>query len=298
MVRTHLPLNALRAFEASARHQSFTKAAIELCVTQAAVSHQVKTLERRLGAVLFRRLPRGLALTDEGLALLPVLRESFDRIGELLGRFETGHVREVLTVGVVGTFAVGWLLPRLRAFTETHPFIDLRLMTNNNRVDLAAEGLDCAIRFGDGAWHGMDAEALFDAPLSPLCAPEIAARLSGPADLLRETLLRSYRSDEWPRWFAAAGLPAPPIKGIVFDSSWMMVETAVQGDGVALAPPLMFARHLESGRICRPFAAEVRLGGYWLTWLKSRPVTAALRAFRAWLHALNAGAVSPLSGIP
>ncbi|MCG5242736.1 LysR family transcriptional regulator [Azospirillum doebereinerae] len=295
MVRTHLPLNALRAFEASARHQSFTKAAIELCVTQAAVSHQVKTLEQRLGAVLFRRLPRGLALTDEGLALLPVLRESFDRIGELLDRFETGHVREVLTVGVVGTFAVGWLLPRLRGFTGTHPFIDLRLMTNNNRVDLAAEGLDCAIRFGDGAWHGMDADPLFDAPLSPLCAPEIAARLSEPADLLRETLLRSYRSDEWPRWFEAAGLPAPPIKGIVFDSSWMMVETAVQGDGVALAPPLMFARHLEAGRIRRPFAAEVRLGGYWLTWLKSRPLTGAMRAFRTWLRVEGE---RPLSGTP
>lgn len=292
MVRTHLPLNALRAFEASARHQSFTKAAIELCVTQAAVSHQVKTLERRLGAVLFRRLPRGLALTDEGLALLPVLRESFDRIGDLLERFETGHVREVLTVGVVGTFAVGWLLPRLRGFAEAHPFVDLRLMTNNNRVDIAAEGLDCAIRFGDGAWHGMEAEPLFDAPLSPLCAPEVAARLAAPADLLRENLLRSYRSDEWPRWFEAAGLAAPPIRGMVFDSSWMMVETALQGDGVALAPPRMFARPLDSGRLVRPFAAEVRLGGYWLTWLKTKPVTPALRAFRAWLVAQGAASLS------
>ncbi|MBP2232361.1 LysR family transcriptional regulator of beta-lactamase [Azospirillum agricola] len=285
MVRPHLPLNALRAFEASARHLSFTKAAIELCVTQAAVSHQVKTLEQRLGAVLFRRLPRGLALTDEGLALLPVLRDSFDRIGDLLERFETGHVREVLTVGAVGTFAVGWLLPRLRGFTEAHPFIDLRLMTNNNRVDIAAEGLDYAIRFGDGAWHGMDAEPLFDAPLSPLCAPAIAGRLTGPADLLGETLLRSYRSDEWPRWFAAAGLEAPPIRGTVFDSSWMMVETAIEGDGVALAPPLMFARPLEAGRIVRPFAVEVSLGAYWLTWLKSRHVTPAMRAFRAWMLA-------------
>lgn len=299
MVRPHLPLNALRAFEASARHQSFTKAAIELCVTQAAVSHQVKTLEQRLGAVLFRRLPRGLALTDEGLALLPVLRESFDRIGDLLERFETGHVREVLTVGVVGTFAVGWLLPRLRGFTEAQPFIDLRLMTNNNRVDIAAEGLDYAIRFGDGAWHGIDAEPLFEAPLSPLCAPAIAERLNDPADLLREKLLRSYRSDEWPRWFAAAGLEAPPIKGTVFDSSWMMVDSAIQGDGVALAPPLMFARPLAAGWIRRPFAIEVTLGGYWLTWLKSRHPTPAMRAFRAWILAAGAApGTGALSGIP
>jgi LysR family transcriptional regulator, regulator of gene expression of beta-lactamase len=293
MVRPHLPLNALRAFEASARHQSFTKAAIELCVTQAAVSHQVKTLERRLGAVLFRRLPRGLALTDEGLALLPVLRDSFDRIGDVLDQFETGHVREVLTVGVVGTFAVGWLLPRLRGFTDAHPFLDLRLMTNNNRVDIAAEGLDYAIRFGDGAWHGIDAAPLFDAPLSPLCAPDIAARLTTPADLLREKLLRSYRSDEWPRWFATAGLEAPPIRGTVFDSSWMMVDTAIQGDGVALAPPLMFARPLESGRIVRPFAIDVTLGGYWLTWLKSKQITPGMRAFHVWILAQRAPPPTP-----
>lgn len=116
MIRPHLPLNALRAFEGAARHLSFTKAAIELCVTPAALSHQVKGLEGRLGAPLFRRLPRGLALTDEGQALLPVLRDSFDRIAELLQRFEGGTVREVLTVGAVGTFAVGWLLPRMQDF--------------------------------------------------------------------------------------------------------------------------------------------------------------------------------------
>ncbi|EPW2969307.1 LysR family transcriptional regulator AmpR, partial [Pseudomonas aeruginosa] len=116
MVRPHLPLNALRAFEASARHLSFTRAAIELCVTQAAVSHQVKSLEERLGVALFKRLPRGLMLTHEGESLLPVLCDSFDRIAGLLERFEGGHYRDVLTVGAVGTFTVGWLLPRLADF--------------------------------------------------------------------------------------------------------------------------------------------------------------------------------------
>src|ERR1700744_3068883 len=145
MPRQPLPLNALRAFEASARHLSFTRAGLELGVTQAAVSHQVKGLEARLGAALFRRLPRGLALTDEGQSLLPVLDESFARMGQALDRFVAGHVREVLTVGVVGTFAVGWLLPRLGAFREAEPFVDLRIATHNNRVDLAGEGLDCAI---------------------------------------------------------------------------------------------------------------------------------------------------------
>ena len=291
MVRPYLPLNALRAFEASARHLSFTRAAIELCVTQAAVSHQVKLLEERLGASLFHRLPRGLALTDEGRALLPTLEEAFDRIGGLLDQFEGGRFREVLTVGAVGTFAVGWLLPRLARFREAHPFVDLRLSTNNNRVDIAAEGLDYAIRFGDGAWHGTDAVRLFDAPLSVLCAPEIARRLREPADIGRETLLRSYRADEWPGWFAAAGMEPsamPPVKGPVFDSSSLMVEAAIQGAGVALAPVSMFRRPLALGLIEQPFAVTVCKGAYWLTSLKSRPETPTMRAFRDWLFAMVA----------
>lgn len=291
MVRPYLPLNALRAFEASARHLSFTRAAIELCVTQAAVSHQVKLLEERLGASLFHRLPRGLALTDEGRALLPTLEEAFDRIGGLLDQFEGGRFREVLTVGAVGTFAVGWLLPRLMCFREAHPFVDLRLSTNNNRVDIAAEGLDYAIRFGDGAWHGTDAIRLFNAPLSVLCAPEIARRLRDPADVGRETLLRSYRSDEWPGWFAAAGVEPsvmPPVKGPVFDSSSLMVEAAIQGAGVALAPVAMFRRPLAVGLIEQPFSVTVCKGAYWLTSLKSRPETPTMRAFRDWLFAMVA----------
>ncbi|CAA9533066.1 MAG: Glycine cleavage system transcriptional activator [uncultured Sphingosinicella sp.] len=282
MIRPHLPLNALRAFEGAARHLSFTNAAIELCVTPAALSHQVKALEERLGAPLFRRLPRGLALTDEGLALLPVLRDSFDRIAELLERFQGGIVREVLAVGVVGTFAVGWLLPRLTLFHEAHPFVDLRLSTNNNRVDIAAEGLDYAIRFGDGAWHGTDARLLFDAPFTPMCVPDIAGRLATPADLARETLLRSYRND-WPDWFAAAGVPAPAIRGPMFDSSSIMIEAALQGGGVALAPVAMFERELREGRLVRPFDAEVVTGGYWITRLKSKERTPAMRAFEDWL---------------
>ncbi|KAF1046251.1 MAG: HTH-type transcriptional activator AmpR [Herbaspirillum frisingense] len=240
----YLPLNALRAFEVSARHLSFTRAADELNVTQTAVSMQVKNLEERLGVALFRRLPRGLALTDEGLALLPVVAESFGRIGTVLAQFENGRKREVLTLGVVGTFAVGWLMPRLREFQQTYPFVDLRLLTNNNRVDLAGEGLDYAIRFGDGAWHGTEAERLFAAPLAPMCAPDIAARLRTPADLAAETLLRSYRSDEWIAWFAAAGAACPPIRGFVFDSSLAMAEAAAQQAGVALLPILMFEREL------------------------------------------------------
>jgi LysR family transcriptional regulator of beta-lactamase len=283
MLRSHVPLNALRAFEASARHLSFTRAGLELRVTQAAVSHQVKSLEEMLGVRLFRRLPRGLALTDEGQALLPVLADSFGRIRATLDRFENGHFRDVVTVGTVGTFATGWLLPRLQSFCAAHPYVDLRILTNNNRVDIAGEGLDYAIRFGDGSWHGTEATYLFAAPLSPVCAPEIAARLRRPEDLRDEVLLRSYRADEWARWFAASGALCPVIRGTVFDSSVTMAEAAAQGAGVALLPVRMFARELRHGRLVRPFDIEIAVGDYWLSSLKSKPETAGMRAFRAWL---------------
>jgi LysR family transcriptional regulator of beta-lactamase len=284
MIRPYLPLNGLRAFEASARHLSFTKAAIELNVTAAALGHQVKALEDRLGAPLFRRLPRGLALTDEGRALLPVLREAFDAIAAALGRFDDGRGRALLSVGAVGSFALAWLLPRLPAFAAAHSEIDLRLSTNNNRVDIAEEGLDFAIRFGDGAWHGTEARLLFEAPLTLLCDAATAARLRAPADLAGETLLRSYRNEEWPAWFEAAGAELPPLTGPVFDSAALMVEAALAGHGVALAPAALFA-----GRGAWPFATEVGLGGYWLTRLKSKRPTPAMAAFEGWILAEAAG---------
>ena len=296
-IRPHLPLNALRAFESSARHLSFTRAALELNVTQAAVSQQVRMLEERLGTTLFKRLPRGLGMTDESRALLPVLTEAFGRIEGVLKQFEGGHFHEVLTIGVVGTFAVGWLLPRLKSFREAHPFVELRLLTHNNLVDLAAEGLDFAIRFGDGAWPATHNVMLLDAPLSVLCAPDIARRLSGPCDLARETLLRSYRVDEWTGWFSAAGLDPWSVNGPVFDSSRLMVEAAVQGAGVALAPPLMFARELQAELLFRPFDTEVRTGGYWLTWLKSRRMSPATELFRRWILAEATGETTDQTGL-
>jgi len=280
----HLPLNSLRAFEVSARLLSFTRAASELNVTQAAISQQVKNLEERMGVQLFRRLPRGLALTDEGIALLPVLAESFGRIGSVLQQFGDGRrLREVLTVGAVGTFAVGWLIPRLRDFQQAHPFVDFRLFTNNNRVDIAGEGLDYAIRFGDGAWHSTEAEELLAAPLAPMCSPAVASFLRDPTDLAGQVLLRSYRTDEWAAWFAAADLPCPLLRGTVFDSSLTMAEAAAQGAGVALLPTRMFTRELQHGRLTRPFDIEIAGGSYWLTRLKSKQTTPAMQAFREWL---------------
>jgi LysR family transcriptional regulator, regulator of gene expression of beta-lactamase len=292
---SNVPLNALRAFEAAARHLSFTRAGLELRVSQAAVSLQVKGLEAQLGTKLFRRLPRGIALTDEGQALLGPLADALGQIRGLLDRFENGRLREVVTVGCVGTFATGWLLPRLEAFGALHPHIELRLLTNNNRVDLAGEGLDYAIRFGDGAWHGTKAMLLFAAPLSPLCAPQLARRLKRPSDLHRETLLRSYRADEWLRWFDAAGEDAPMIRGPIFDSSVTMAIAAEQGAGVALLPVSMFRSAYESARLVQPFATEITTGSYWLTRLGSKPESPGMHTFKSWM--LNSIA-DEVSGAP
>ena len=280
-----LPLNALRMFDAAARHLSLTRAAQELHVTQAAVSQHIRNLEERLGKPLFRRLPRGLALTDEGQALWPVVTQSFERIQQSLQQVAEPRPREILTVGVVGTFAIGWLIPRLSQFQQLQPHIDLRLLTNNNRVDLAGEGLDAAVRFGDGAWHGTHAQMLLRAPLSPMCTPALAQQLREPADLARQSLLRSYRSQEWEGWFAGLEQTAPLARGAMFDSSLTLAEAAAQGAGVALLPTSMFEHMLQQGRLVRPFAHEVDTGAYWLTHLKSRPASGALQVFRQWLLA-------------
>ncbi|MFZ4690496.1 MAG: LysR substrate-binding domain-containing protein [Polymorphobacter sp.] len=276
MDRPHLPLNALRAFEASARHLNFTRAAIELCVSQAALSHQIKALEARLGVALFRRLPRGVMLTDEGAALMPVLSEAFDAISGALDRFERGRYRTVLTIGAVGTFAACWLLPRLAGFAAAHPEIDLRVLTNNNRVDLAGEGLDLAIRFGDGSWPGVVATKVMAAALTPMAA--------GPEVYEPRRLLRSYRSDEWRRWFVAAGLPPLEAEGPVFDSALALAAAAASGGGVALLPETMFGADLASGRLQRLSAVSVDVGDYWLTRLRSRAERPAMAAFRLWLQ--------------
>lgn len=283
METSKLPLNALRAFEASARHCNFTRAGLELFVSQTAISHHVKSLEELLGVKLFRRLPRGLALTDEGAALAPVLTDAFRRVSAMMSRFEEGHFHEVVTVGVVATFAVGWLMERLPAFQVLYPYLDLRIMTNNNRVDLAGDGLDFAIRFGDGTWRGTEAMHLIASPLSPMCSPALAAQLREPADLARIELLRSYRSDEWTQWFETAGATAPVLRGTMFDSSLALAEAAAQGIGAALLPINMFERDLESGRLVRPFATTVLTGQYWLTWLKSHHMTSGMVAFQKWL---------------
>ncbi len=296
MALARYSLNTLHAFAAAARHLNFTRAADELCVTQAAISHQVKLLERQVGKPLFLRSARGLQLSDEGALLAAPLQQAFTQIDEALHRLEDGAPRERLLLGVVGTFAHGFLLERLPAFRAAHPGIDLRLQTHNNKLDAGADALDAVVRFGDGAWNGVEAVPLCAAPLTVLCSPALAADLQRPADLKRQTLLRSYRSGDWPAWALAAGVPelATPAGGLAwgpqFDSSVLMVQAALLGSGVALAPATMFGRELRQGRLLRPFAVEADTGRYWLTRPLAREEKPAARVFREWLCAQVAAA--------
>jgi LysR family transcriptional regulator of beta-lactamase len=284
MDRPDIPLNGLRVFEAAFRQGSFTRAAIELRVTQAAVSHQIARLEDRLGVTLFLRTSGGLVPTEEGQALYPVLQHSLDTMARTLDRITGRRDIEILKIGVVSTFAVGWLLPKLPEFRRAHPQIDLRISTNNNRVDILREGLDMAIRYGAGSWPGLDAELILDAHLTPLCAPSVAEHLRSADNLRREVLLRSYRSDEWPRWFAEVGTACPPLTGPVLDSSVALADIASDGAGVALLPVEMFARRIADRRLVQPFKTEISIGSYFLTWQADQPFTPAATDFANWVR--------------
>ena len=279
-------LNTLRAFEAAARHLNFTHAADELCVTQAAVSHQVKALEDQLGRALFRRTARGLVLTDEGAALMPAVSDAFAQLTRAIDAVRLGGPQEVVTVGVVGTFAVGFLIERIAEFRSQHPRIDLRLLTNNNKLDLASDNLDFGVQFGDGAWRSVDAARIMRAPLSPLCSRAVAKQLLRADDLSKFALLRSYRASDWNAWLKAAGAAHIQPRGPVFDASTLMVQAAMRGQGVALAPTVMFRREIDEGRLAQPFDLEVDVGSYWLTRLASKEETPAMVAFREWLLAV------------
>ncbi|CEO39785.1 LysR family transcriptional regulator [Photobacterium kishitanii] len=288
-----LPLNSLRAFFAAAKHQNFTKAAQELCVTQTAVSQQVKGLESKLGITLFNRMPRGISLTMEGVRLFPVVEKVFSDLSLNLDNLKLGADRELINIGVVGTFAINWLLPKLRDFYQSHPHIELRISTNNNIADTFAEGLDYTIRFGRGNWHCTVAEHLFDTPFSALCNKTIASYLHAPQDILQHTLLRSYDINEWSLWFNQAQEMAhcSHTASITFDSTALMMEAAINGHGIALASPFMFQEKIAQGQIVQPFDIYLNKGGYWLTRLDIKKQTPAQIAFKSWLlkqaHQLN-----------
>lgn len=289
MTRRLPPLNALRAFEAAARHLSFTRAADELAVTQAAVSHQVKALEDWLGRRLFHRVTRGLRLTDGGQALLPVLSEAFERIGEAIERLGRDEDSRRLTVSTTDSFAAAWLVPRLRRFREAQPEIDVRLTTSDAIVDFSRSDVDLAVRYGAGSWPGLHIVPLFKEEVFPVCSPKLLAGehpLREPADLRFHTLLHDFMPETWRQWLKAAGVEGvDPDRGPSFMRSSLVMQAAVDGEGVALGRSGLASVHLAAGRLVRPFALSLPAQFAFFVvcpeQTKDRP---KIRAFREWLH--------------
>jgi LysR family glycine cleavage system transcriptional activator len=287
MARRLPPLNALKAFEAAARSESFTRAADELNVTQGAVSHQVKGLEDTLGLKLFHRERQRLILTESGRQYLAVVRDALDRIAvgteQLLQRQSSG----VLTVSTSPDFAAKWLINRLGRFAEKHPGIDLRVSASTQYVDFAREEVDVAIRHGDGNWPGLDIVRLYSERLFPVCSPKLAAgrnRITKPSDLLKFPLLRLEDAKNWARLFEAAGIADPVGPGPVLNRASMLIDAAIDGQGVALARTALAAWDLIHGRLIRPLAVSLRMANtYWIVCPKAASEVPKIAAFRAWV---------------
>ncbi len=293
MVRRLPPLNALKAFEAAARHLNFTEAADELSVTQAAISHQVRALEERLGVQLFRRLPRGLLLTDEGQLLLPGLRDAFDRMAQAVEAIASAEAYGTLTISTLTTFSLSWLVPRLPRFQAAHPEIDVRLMTTPRVVDFAREDVDVAIRHGNGNWPGLSCERLLEERVTPLCGRSFRDRLREPHDLIGCPILQVSDDLDWPIWLRAVGVEGVNLaRGSHFDSTKIAVQAAIDGLGVAIGEPTMFTEDILAGRIFQPFDLIITTGKSW--WLIAPPRSMERRkvkVFRDWIRAELDGAV-------
>lgn len=280
------PLHQLAVFAAAARRVSFTAAAAELGVTQSAVSQQVRLLEERLGRPLFRRLPRGLMLTDEGRALLPLVEEALARLSEgvadLFGR--PGEQRVVLR-GTVG-FQRFWLLPRLPAFRRAHPGLRLRLVTANWAEPQPPAGIDLEVRLGLGDWPGLTAERLTRDRLLPVAAPALAAGLRTPADLAGQTLIHSIGFREgWPAWLAAAGQAGLASAALLeVDTAVTALALAESGEGVALGRSSFLEEGLAAGRLVAPFTLSLPSAeGFWLLRPAGRRLSPAAQVLADWL---------------
>jgi LysR family transcriptional regulator, glycine cleavage system transcriptional activator len=283
------PLNALRTFEAAARHLSFTKAAAELFVTQAAVSHQIRTLEDHLGARLFRRANRALMLTDEGQALVPAVRDAFDRLLAGVRRVEDLCCGGALTISTTPSFAATWLAGRLVRFQALHFEIELHLGATRRLVDFAREGIDCGIRYGEGDWPGLRAERLFRTALMPVCSPILLGGphpLRQPEDLAHHTLLHALDGgDDWRLWLRAAGVQKiDPTRGPKFDTIPLVLQAAISGAGVGIGLRQLVEAEVASGRLVAPFDLELsdECAWYFVTpeVMADQP---KVTAFRDWL---------------
>lgn len=283
-----IPLSAIRVFEAAARLRSFTRAADELGITQAAVSWQVKALEKRLDQPLFVRLPREVALTASGERLARAASEAVGLLRAALTDL-TETEDGVLAITTLTSYATQWLAPRLGDFQIAHPGIAVRLEVSGRVVDLQREPFDVAIRAGRGDWPGLETHHLGPSVLTPLCSPAFVRAHGGlkqPQDLLNAP--RIGEDAEWAQWFEAAGVasadPAPAAR-LATDSQVIEVGLALAGQGAALGSPFLWSRELAEGRLVQPFATAMPYGDYWLVYLKDRRRAPKIAAFRRWLLA-------------
>ena len=291
-------LNALRAFEASARHQSFSAAAAELNVTPAAVGQLVRTLEEWLGAPLFHRGSSGrirLVATEVAQRALPDVRAGFDRLSLALERLSEGATRGVLTIAVSPAFAAKWLLARIDRFQKAWPDTDVRLDTNLKPVDFAAQGVGIGVRYGKGIWPGLIAEKLMDEEIYPVCSPDVGRRNAGfqePGDLSRETLIHDLSMEghadfpTWDAWFQNAGVSSVgAARGLKINNSAAVLQAAAEGHGIALARGVMARDDLAAGRLVRLFPdIEITSAlAYYVVYRADCASLPKLVAFRDWL---------------
>lgn len=285
-------LNGLRAFEAAARHLSFTQAASELNVTQTAISHQIRRLEEELGIRLFIRKNRALALTPKARDYLPGVRAAFNDLRLATDQLLRKDDDRVLTVSTLASLAAKWLLPRLTAFQEAHPGIDVRITTSTALVDFKNGDVDAAIRYGRGNWPGLRAEWLMADDFFPVCSPALLSGkrpLKTPEDLREHVLLHtSTNGDDWRQWLTAAGLPSDISKqpGITFDLILMTVQAAIDGIGVAMGRTSYVQDDIAKGRLVVPFKIALPAdAGFYLVSPEGAAEPPKLRAFRQWLIA-------------
>ena len=302
MARWLPSLNAMRAFEAAARHLSFTRAAEELHVSQGAISHHVKTLEEQLDLKLFDRRPGGLALTEAGAAYLPVLRDAFDRLARGTADITQRRSANILTVSVSPNFATRWLVHRLGDFAAAHSDIDLRISAAMEHIDFAMGDLDVAVRHGDGHWPALHVTPLIREEVYPVLSPSLLERgpaLNEPNDLRHYTLLHDVSSRGWSAWLDKVGADKVDAeKGPFFNMTSLALDAAVTGQGVALARRALATQDLLAGRLLRPFGISLKSDrGYFIVCPEASADIPKIVRFREWLLAENQRDIKKLNAL-
>ena len=281
-------LNFLHTFESVARHLSFTNAAKELFVTQAAVSHQIKALEDYLGVKLFYREKRKVFLSDEGQKLLPSVVSGLQGIADSLENIRNYDSEDTLVVGVGSSFSANWLVHRLGAFYQKFPEVNLHLKIFNNESDFSSGGTDMAVVWGIGDWQGLMCEKLMVVEFTPVCSPELIKKthpLKTPEDLIHYPLLDDPDYDMWQLWLEEAGIPERKYKRrtVIRDAN-VVIHSALEGHGIALCAVGIVQEYLDSGRLIRPFDHSITGGGfYYLVYPEKALRKPPVRLFKTWL---------------